>query len=53
MVFAHVIANPQDQRVVRLTLTAEGERRLAVLAASHLEELARLRPSLQRLWTGL
>ena len=45
--------DPQDQRVVRLTLTAEGERRLAVLAASHLEELARLRPSLQSLWTGL
>jgi len=42
-----------DQRVVRLTLTADGERRLAALAAAHLEQLSRLRPGLQRLWEGL
>jgi len=42
-----------DQRVVRLALTDDGEERLAALAAAHLEQLSRLRPSLQRLWEGL
>ncbi len=42
-----------DQRVVRLELTAEGEARLSELAAAHLEELSRLRPSFDRLWKHL
>jgi DNA-binding MarR family transcriptional regulator len=42
-----------DQRIVRLELTAESEERLADLAAAHLEELSRLRPSLERLWKHL
>jgi DNA-binding MarR family transcriptional regulator len=35
--------DPDDQRVVRLRLTAHGEQLLATLAAAHLEELSRLR----------
>ena len=42
-----------DRRVVRLALTGDGERHLAALAAAHLEELSRLRPSLQALWAHL
>ena len=42
-----------DRRVVRVTLTAEGERRLAGLAGSHLEELSRVGPRLSALWTRL
>jgi DNA-binding MarR family transcriptional regulator len=47
------VADPDDQRVVRLVLTAEGERKLATLAAAHLEELSRLRPSFEGLWRHL
>ena len=36
-----------DHRVVRLTLTAQGRRRLDRLSALHLEELDRLRPQLR------
>src|SRR5262245_42554241 len=36
-----------DRRVVRLSLTAKGERRLATLSAAHLEELARLQSGLR------
>jgi DNA-binding MarR family transcriptional regulator len=35
--------DPDDQRVVRLRLTAAGEATLAALAAAHLEELSRVR----------
>lgn len=42
-----------DQRVVRLELTAAGDARLGELAAAHLEELSRLRPSLDVLWKDL
>jgi DNA-binding MarR family transcriptional regulator len=42
-----------DHRVVRLTLTAQGRRRLDRLSALHLEELDRLRPQLRALWAGL
>jgi DNA-binding MarR family transcriptional regulator len=42
-----------DHRVVRLTLTAQGSRRLGRLSALHLEELDRLRPQLRALWAGL
>lgn len=42
-----------DQRVVRLAVTRAGERKLRELAAVHLEELSRLRPRLEALWTEL
>jgi DNA-binding MarR family transcriptional regulator len=45
--------DPEDHRIVRLALTDDGEQRLAALAATHLDELSRLRPNLQRLWAGL
>ncbi len=38
-----------DHRVVRLDLSAEGQRKLAALSAAHLEELARLTPMLKEL----
>ncbi|MBB5779319.1 hypothetical protein [Nonomuraea jabiensis] len=34
----------KDRRVVQLTLTEAGERKLALLSATHLEELQRLVP---------
>jgi DNA-binding MarR family transcriptional regulator len=34
--------DPDDHRVVRLALTADGEARLAALSAAHLQELHRL-----------
>jgi DNA-binding MarR family transcriptional regulator len=46
-------ADEADQRVVRLAVTDDGEARLAELAAAHLEELSRLRPSFERLWKHL
>lgn len=42
-----------DARVIRLSLTRIGRQRLRSLARAHDEELARLGPQLQRLWTGL
>jgi DNA-binding MarR family transcriptional regulator len=42
-----------DQRVVRLEVTEEGQARLSQLAAAHLEELSRLRPSFEQLWRHL
>jgi DNA-binding MarR family transcriptional regulator len=39
-------ADPDDQRVVRVHLTSLGARRLASLAAVHLEELKRLEADL-------
>jgi DNA-binding MarR family transcriptional regulator len=46
-------SDPEDQRVVRLRLTALGRRRLERLSALHLEELRRLSPSLRPLWAHL
>jgi DNA-binding MarR family transcriptional regulator len=43
-------ADPDDQRVVRLALTADGSRKLAALAAAHLEEVSRLRAFLEAIW---
>jgi DNA-binding MarR family transcriptional regulator len=43
----------QDQRVVRLQLTGEGEERLEALSASHMEELHRLALRLPSAWRGL
>jgi DNA-binding MarR family transcriptional regulator len=45
--------DPDDSRVVRLELTAQGDAHLEALAAAHLEQLARLRPDVERLWAGL
>ncbi len=45
-------ADPEDGRVVRLSLTPNGAERLASLAEAHLEELDRLIPGLARLWDG-
>ena len=42
-----------DQRMVRLTLTDEGEARLVSLSEAHFEELSRLRPRLESLWARL
>ena len=43
----------EDQRVVRLQLTAEGEERLEGLSAPHMEELHRLALKLPSAWRGL
>jgi DNA-binding MarR family transcriptional regulator len=47
------IADPRDQRVVRLRLTGAGIERVAALAEAHLEELSRLRPQFTSLWSDL
>lgn len=46
-------ADLDDQRVVRLSLTRLGARRLEQLSALHLEELRRLAPRLRPVWDGL
>jgi DNA-binding MarR family transcriptional regulator len=43
----------EDQRVVRLQLTAEGEEHLEELSAAHMEELQRLALKLPSAWRGL
>ncbi|MGH9065703.1 MAG: MarR family winged helix-turn-helix transcriptional regulator [Acidimicrobiales bacterium] len=43
----------EDHRVVRVRLSAAGERCLETLSSLHLEELSRLAPELQPLWQGL
>lgn len=45
--------DPHDHRVIRLHLTAEGERRLTALTAQHIEEIRRLEPQLRPIWEGL
>jgi DNA-binding MarR family transcriptional regulator len=47
------VIDPDDHRVVRLTLTTDGRNRMADLAAAHLEELSRLRPRFDVLWKHL
>ncbi|MCU1369516.1 MAG: MarR family transcriptional regulator [Ilumatobacteraceae bacterium] len=47
------IDDDADQRVIRLQLTPEGTRRIELLAAAHLEELSRLRPRFESLWSDL
>jgi DNA-binding MarR family transcriptional regulator len=47
------VVDAADHRVVRLQLTADGEQRLAALAAQHLDELERLEPRLRPIWAGL
>jgi DNA-binding MarR family transcriptional regulator len=45
--------DPEDHRVVRVLLTDKGSRRLGQLAGQHLEELARMAPSMRPIWEGL
>jgi DNA-binding MarR family transcriptional regulator len=47
------VGDPDDHRVVRLTLTAEGRRVLRSLSTSHLEELRRLTSTLSGALTDL
>jgi DNA-binding MarR family transcriptional regulator len=47
------VPDPEDARAVRLSLTAEGARRLERLTAATTAELARVGPGLSRLWSGL
>ena len=47
------VVDGDDHRVVRLFLTRVGEAKLVSLADTHLEELGRLRPQLERLWERL
>jgi DNA-binding MarR family transcriptional regulator len=42
-----------DHRVVRVALTAQGERRLYALSEAHLQELSRIAPRLALLWNEL
>ena len=45
--------DPDDQRVVRLRLTENGDATLAALSSAHLEELSRLRTRYSSLWKEL
>jgi DNA-binding MarR family transcriptional regulator len=47
------VGDPEDQRVVRLRLSAEGEHKVEALGAAHLEELSRLRTHFASLWDHL
>lgn len=47
------IADPDDQRVVRLRLTRAGAKKVEALSAAHLEELSRLRARVSMLWDDL
>ena len=46
-------ADDVDARVIRLSLTRTGRDRLRSLSRAHYEELSRLGPQLQRLWSDL
>jgi DNA-binding MarR family transcriptional regulator len=47
------VRDAEDHRLVRLELTADGERRLEALSALHLQELERLALELPGAWEGL
>lgn len=47
------VADEADHRIVRVTLTADGERHLHALAEAHLQELSRTGPRLAALWSHL
>ena len=47
------VRDPDDHRIVRLTLSAQGAKRLEALSALHLEELQRLSLRLPSAWRGL
>ena len=46
-------ADTEDQRVVRVVLTAEGESRLRDLSVVHLAELSRIGPKFAAFWRSL
>jgi DNA-binding MarR family transcriptional regulator len=46
-------ADPDDHRVVRISLTDLGEERLTALSRAHLEELSRLQETMSALWRDL
>jgi DNA-binding MarR family transcriptional regulator len=51
-----LVARTHDRErasVVRVTLTELGRERIAALAAVHLQELARIAPTMQEIWQGL
>jgi DNA-binding MarR family transcriptional regulator len=45
--------DPEDSRMVRVSLTAEGAGRLKRLSEHHLEEIAHLAPTMRELWSRL
>lgn len=47
------IPDEDDQRVVRVELTADGAQRLRTLTETHLEELSRIGPRFAALWNHL
>ena len=47
------VRDPDDHRIVRLQLSANGTKRLEALSAQHLEELQRLARRLPSVWRGL
>jgi DNA-binding MarR family transcriptional regulator len=47
------LPDPDDGRVVRLSLTPLGTKRIEQLTELHMQELARLQPQFRRLWVGL
>jgi DNA-binding MarR family transcriptional regulator len=51
--FVRRVRDPDDQRVVRLQLTAAGSKRLEALSEASLEELGRLGRTLPSAWRGL
>jgi DNA-binding MarR family transcriptional regulator len=51
LVVRHIDAN--DSRVVRLRLSALGNKRIRQLSSAHLEELRRLAPRMSSLWADL
>jgi DNA-binding MarR family transcriptional regulator len=46
-------ADPDDHRVVRITLTELGDDRLTALSRAHIEELSRLHETITALWQDL
>lgn len=49
----HRVLDHEDERVVRVQLTAKGTAKLTALAEAHVEELSRLRPRFESLWSRL
>lgn len=51
--FVRRVPDGRDRRVIRLTLTNRGARKLEAITEATLEELKRLAPRLYRLWDDL
>jgi len=47
------VTDPDDRRVVRVSLTPKGKQKLDRLASLHIEELKRFGPALRAVWHGL